>query len=854
MSDPLNTAAMARWIGGVRGWGIAERVLDVLGAVMLLSIWSSLALAVPTQLGSVGDGRFWHRHPVTDVHVGEDGVLQTFSGCAVYRWSAAGERLGTARLKGCTAGLNDGVFSPDGAWIAASGLWVGQQGVWRTTGGARVHEVETISFARLCAGALWDVDGPRGLRRLDLVSGEVTHPTGDHGTDFVCVGDAWLFDAHGHRIDPDGGLTELLAEDKVFRVVGQTDDQRAIAYANDGHLWLVDRDGGLEVSVPVPDVPEKALVHGGDVFVLDDGVDDVVWGISADSGRIVRGPEHAEGQGLGMRNGLGALFEWNGRLWSFGGHRVFPLGAPTGPLDSVFERFFLDNDELYLCHGTTCEVRPLAALDQADAVRMLHLPDRIDDDGKLSPHHRYLGLFDTRSLYRVVLDTGEVQVQAVPEWVDGLSIDARGHFRWRLSSDEDDDGTYITRIYEQGNGGPVVLGEWTETWLADPGWSLLQVSPTMRWPDGRSVGYDDADNWLETPAGLAVIARLNGRGLEVYGTDGQLVAQSGKPVDNLGAWGQGVWVGRDQKVHFLGPDLREHARLTIPWKLDMFAVEGAASPDGRHFAARAPDGRIVVWALDSPYSVGPLPAPEPLAAASVPLKVGDPLGAPKWEPPAVRVVPDYDDAVAEGLSPRQLERLAELPDVYQTVAAMAAFAPQTQQERLAWLAAIRTLPVGLEVKDVDLYSVKSAWLAARTGGKVLDDDGEWVDPDAAASARDLALLVRGADLQSTVPLMARWQALQRVGAGPAFGLPECHDLAVEPGATLPIRPAGVAEKDLHEAILVKVSAEGTPTWVGTVSGTSARDARECWQAHDDPWTPARREGQPLEMCVVVGCR
>ena len=105
-----------------------------------------------------------------------------------------------------------------------------------TSGGKRVHEVESLSGARFCAGGLWDVDG--GFRRLDLETGEVTHPSGEHGTGFGCIGDAWMLDEHGHRIDPDGAVVEVPDVGDTRRVVGQTEDA-AIVYLYGGRLVLV---------------------------------------------------------------------------------------------------------------------------------------------------------------------------------------------------------------------------------------------------------------------------------------------------------------------------------------------------------------------------------------------------------------------------------------------------------------------------------------------------------------------------------------------------------------------------------------------------------------------------------------
>ncbi len=298
--------------------------------------------------------------------------------------------------------------------------------------------METLdSNARFCGGALWDIDG--GLRRQDLQTGEVTRPTGgDHGTGFACIDDAWLLDEHGHRIDADGTLVELPDIGDIRRIVGQTDDGRAIVYLYGEQLVLVDRDGGVAPGVPVVDTPEKVLLHDGVFHALADNVDDVVWHIGADGGCRIRPTPRGKGwapERPWERSSCGTARRGRG-----GGRRLFPLGAPSGPVDSTYERFFFDADELYLCHGRVCEARRLDALD--GDVRQVQLPDGFSDESKLSPHARYLGQYDTQHLYRTTLDTGEVHAQPVSEWVDDLSVDAAGHIRWRLSQDEDEDDLY----------------------------------------------------------------------------------------------------------------------------------------------------------------------------------------------------------------------------------------------------------------------------------------------------------------------------------------------------------------------------------------------------------------------------
>ncbi len=789
---------------------------------MLLPILAALA-APPEHLGAVGSSRFWHEHQVQDVHVRGDGTLLSFAGCAVHRWSAAGELLEATALEGCTPGLNDGYFSPDGLWIAASGLWTGEQGLWRVTGGKPVHVVESLYNARFCAGALWDVDGARGFRRLDLETGEVDHPSGDHGTGFLCVGDAWMLDEHGHRIDPDGTVVELRDPGDSRAVVGATDDE-AFVYLYEQRLVRVDHEGQLSPSLPVPDVPERVVALGDEVLYLEDGVDDVAWRIGA-GGRIVGGPWFAEGQGLGARRGMGALFLWNGVPWSWGGRRIFPLEEASGPVDTTNERFFLDEDELYLCRGGGCEVRRLDALD--GPVRMLRLPDTFNDEAKLSPTHRFLGMHDTRQLFRVELDTGEVEVQPVPEWVDGLSIDARGHFRWRLSEDEDDDDVYVTRVYDRQDGQDVVLGTWREAWLSDPGWNVLQLGPTLRYTGGRTTGHDDADTWHETPDGHAFLVTGYGSVVEVYDPEGNRVQHRTMRIDQLG-----------------------------PWALGDMAVEGAGSPDGRHFAARGPDGTVHVWRVGAGIPLPPAPPPEPLSPFAHDLAVGTQLGAPAVAVEAASLFPEgWLDEVPAGVTMKHLELLGYLEEPTQLLVSMASFAPRTQPERLAQLETIQELSSGWD--EEDLYALKGRWVALQRGGTFYDlDRGEDRVPDAGAVAADLSRLVKRHRAGKVVDAHRAWLATQPLPDAPAFGLEACHALATEPGLTPPQPSAEAASerpRALQDAIVVAVAADGTPSWVGSIDDTRSRAGRACWQKHDQPWTPATRDGVPEAMCVVVPC-
>jgi len=803
-------------------------------------------------IGTIGDARFWHEHPIQDVHVHDDGTLLSFAGCTVHRWSAEGVLLEKVPLKGCTGGLNDGFFSADGAWVAASGLWTGEQGVWRTTGGPRVHEVEGITWSRFCGGGLWDVDGSKGFRRLDLATGEITHPSGEHGTGFLCVDDAWMLDEDGNRIDLDGSVVELPDAGDTRRVVGQTHDGQAIVYLYEQRLILVDRDGLVEPGVPVVDVPEKVILHDGSFFVLDDGVDHVVWQVGAD-GRLV-GRHYAEGQGLGARAGMGALFVWGDAVWSWAGHRVFPLHEPAGPVDSTYEGFFFDADELYLCHGMRCEVRRLDALSAPP--RILELPDRFSDDSKLSPYGRYLGQYDTKRLFRTNLDTGEVHAQPVSEWVDGLSIDSKGHFKWRLSSDDNEDGIYKTRVFEAQDEEEVMLGSWRESWLSDPGWTVLQLGPTMRWPGGKKAGYDDADNWFENPRGLVFLATLYGSGLEVYGDGGAEVASSKGRVDHMGPWGDGAWVGRGQKVLFLGSDLTEKARLTVPWPLGDMAVEGAASPDGRYFAARAPKGTVQVWRLPSSVAtpLGELPAPEAMPRHVPAVAPGAQLGAPAFAIAEVALMPDtdwWDGDLPDGMTTGALEALGTLDEPQLLVVAMAAFAPRTQQERDEQLAAVRRLSTGWDSDE--LYTLKDHFLAVHEGGTYYDEDGDEAPAKPDAMAKQLAAAVKRLKLRKSVEQYRQWRGVQPVSDRPAFGVAGCPPTANEVGATPPVPPASLGNRTFSDSILVRVAADGTPSWVATGPNTRNDAARECFAAHRGPWAPAVKDGAPVDLCVRVPC-
>jgi len=824
---------------------------------MLLIILLSCAVGADTPgieaVGTVGDSAFWHEHPIGDVHVGVDGTLRTFAGCVITTWGADGAKRGETTLKGCTAGLNDGLFSPDGEWVAASGLWTGEQGVWRSAGGKVVHKVESVTWSRFCAGGLWDVDGSKGFRRLDLSTGEVTHPSGDHGTGFLCVDDAWMLDEHGHRIDPDGTVVELPDPGDSRKVVGQTGDGRAIVYLYEQSLVRMDRDGQPSPGVAVPDVPETVVAMGEDFLVQEDGVDDIVWHIGADGSLKAR--HYSEGQGLGARAGLGSVFLWGGRPWGWAGHRVFPLEGPVGPDDSTGEVFFFDADELYVCHGSRCEARRVDALQ--GPVRIVELMDRVSDETKVSPYGRFLAQYDTENLYRITLDTGEVAAQPTEEWVDGLSVDASGHFLWRLSSDDNDDGVYTTRVFERRDGQDIELGSWRESWLSDPGWSLLQLGPTMRWPGGRKAGYEDADNWFESPDGRAFLLSGYGSRLEVFDGKGQVVAQSSRSVDTMGAWGNGAWVASGSVVRFVGPDLQERARLTVPWSNDLLAVEGAASPDGRHFAARGPEGRLHVWKLPDRFATAlpPLPAPEALAPHVDPLPLGAQLGAPPYAIGEASLFPDLYGELPEGVSTQQLELLGYLEEPAQLLLAMAAFAPRSQQERAEQLSAIGTLSPGWS-DDETLYGAKANFLAIHRGGTWYDEDSEEVPGDPARLQRDLDKLVKAMGAKKHVAAYQAWRAAAPGPEGPAFGVSACPDAADAYGAG-PAQPPASSVVDpprSHLAsILVRVDTDGTPSWVGTEQGTRNDRGRACFQAHSGTWTPASKDGEAVASCVRIPC-
>ncbi len=307
---------------------------------------------------------------------------------------------------------------------------------------------------------------------------------------------------------------------------------------------------------------------------------------------------------------------------------------------------------------------------------------------------------------------------------------------------------------------------------------------------------------------------------------------------------------------FLGPDLTEKAHLDIPWPLGDLAVDGAASPDGRYFAAQGPDGTLTVWRLPEALatSVGELPAPEALPSHRV-LAVGTQLGAPPFAIAEVSLFPEawYDGELPAGVTPRMLETLGYTDEAQQVVTAIAGFAPRTQQERAEHLAAIRRLATGWDGDD--LYLLKDHFLAVHTGGTFYDEDNVERPGDPELLASQLATAVKRHKARKIIALFQAWQSAQPVSDAPAFGIGACPAQSAEVGATMPVPPVSTRgpERRFWDSVVVRVAADGTPSWVGTETKTRSSAGRTCFEAHDGPWTPAQRGGVAVDLCVRVPC-
>jgi len=798
--------------------------------------------------GMLGSGRFWHPYRVSDAHVAADGSLLTLAGGAVFRWSPQGELLSKTELDGCTeSSLNHGIFSVGGDWVLTSCMWVGEPGVWRTSGGARVIPAEDVGSSWLCGDALWDyVDGE--LVRITLPDGDRAPVSGDTRGGLVCVADQWLIDERGHRIDLDGTVSSLLADEPYLGLAGVDGD--VVLARHDDRLVRIHGDGRMERGGELPFAPDVVMVHDGGLLAVDD--DDQTWALDGD-GQLVDGPWLAGSDGLSIRHAEGPLLSWQGGAWSWAGHRVFPVGPAPGPVGTTYEDIFFDDDELYLCRQRHCEARRLDDLD--GGVRTVVLPRSFTDDTARSPSNRFLGMVGTDRLFRVEMDTGEVHTQPVSDWPDGISIDARGHFRWRLSSDDDEDDVYTTRVFERRDGAEVELGRWQESWLADPGWSVLRLGPMIRWPDGSTAGYADADSWFETPEGRVFLLSGYGARLEVFGPGGRQLAKA-KGGDSMGRWADGAWVNRGRRIHFLGPDLQEQTRLVIPWDLGEFAAQGAASPDGSWFAAVRPDGRVQIWRIDVGAPTGRQAGAkrsdevERLDPHTPTLRVGM-QGMPS--PIAVDRAPLYPQDHDLYDADERLQELASHSTEDTALVAMAAFAPRTQRERLALLAsANRLLP-----SDEEVHDLWSRWVAVHRGGPYYDEGGEPRWPDGAAVAAELRRQVKQRELAPAVDALRAWHRARPLPEGPSFGVPGCHTEREEPSITPPVPPAEASSsrpRSSAEGLVVRVDDDGTPTWVGTLGSVRGDEARACWAVHDAQWTPATKAEQPVPYCMAVACR
>jgi hypothetical protein len=665
------------------------------------------------------------------------------------------------------------------------GLLVGEGGVWRAIGGPKLYASDDVHGSRFCGGALWDVDGPRGFSRLDLGTGEVTHPMGEHGTSFACVDDRWLLDEHGHGFGLDGEMRELL--DVSTTIVGTTSDA-ALIYRYGGLVERLEADGTLTAVVAVTEPPQAVVPIGSDFYVLESS-GDAVWRFGPDW-RVSGGPYHAWDGGLDRQRGEASVFPWQGAVWAFDERRVYPLSEAPGPLDTTWERFFFDATSLWICHGSVCEARALDALD--GPARVVRLPHPFTDDDALSPSNRFLAQSGVNALFRVDLGTGDVSAAAIDGWPDGVSVDDAGRIRWIVHDDEDGDDVWQSVLYEQRGGSAERLDRWSGGDLLSPGVGIRAMDlEVVRWSDGQKSEVRDADGAVEGTGGVVYGALPYGAGLVAATGPGSERARIPGPVQGMGRWADGVWVGRDQVVRFLDADLREVSRLEIPWPLGDFVVDGAASPDGAWFAARRPDLSLAVWKVGPARAVPSVPVAEAMESWVPPFRVGDQLGAPILRVPEAGLLGYSGDSEVDLVF--TMLAVAALPDPLERLARRAAVA----RER-PW--------------DDGLNELRRRWLA---------------DPTEAAVVADLRALARRAgilrEVEGFVP--------EPAAPGPAFGLAEC------PSA---IGPTRTATADGDALVVVRIAPEGGASWVATVAGADADDARACWQSLATGWpaTPA----------------
>jgi hypothetical protein len=285
----------------------------------------------------------------------------------------------------------------------------------------------------------------------------------------------------------------------------------------------------------------------------------------------------------------------------------------------------------------------------------------------------------------------------------------------------------------------------------------------------------------------------------------------------------------------VGPDLVPVAELELPFDPDDGReVVGAGSPDGRFFASRLPDGRIQVWSVHGPVPLPELPEPQPFEAYRGAFASGALLRPPPWAPPPTPLAPKPAPPGLEGI---------DGPDL--GLVAMKSFAPQSEDERLDLLTAIR-----LQDDDVQTAELRNQWFEGQLNGRVPPDVRRRLDD-----------LIEARGLAEAVTAYRSWrQALPR--SGHAFDLEACHLRAEESSLRLPRPPEGVQEVPPLDrghfgppayGVVLRIDTEGRPRWVARV-GDVVRDGPACFDGYRGRWQPARNaEGNAVVMCVVAGC-
>ena len=761
-------------------------------------------------LHRVGRTAFRHDAVVLDVHVEDDQTLLGLAGCQVYRWSRTGTLLGTTELEGCR-GEDVGRFSPDGAWVTLFGIrGSGAGAVWRRTGEKVADDLSHLGEGTLCGGALWWRE-PRAdeIHRRDLATGEVsTFPGRLH--DARCIGDAWMMLASGVRMELDGPQTERVRSLRVSsrgvrhapldlgHPVGQTPDGRALVANAYDRSASVARDGEVTWIAPLPWRTKEAVVTD-DGLMAYDGYSVVAVGTD---GRLRGGPYLAGPRRGGPSfDGPAPLFSWQGQPWVSAGRVVFPVGEPVGPVygpdsldapyDAIDEVYFFDDDELFVCHDHTCEGYPLAEGGQPRAVA---LPVSLTGwRAIVSPHGRFLAQEHEGQLVRTDLGTGAWTVAADVGDGEWLALDRRGQAR--------PDAAHAPRH-------------------DDARWAHVS-------DDGHVFRLDDE--------------------VSVFAPGGQRVARKKERFDEMGPWSNGAWLSRGQQILFVGTDLEERARLTLPFApVEDQTIVGVGSPDGRFFAAQRSDGTIEVWQVGAARS---LPAPETAADQPpfVPERaIGDTVRAANWVPPLQPLAPPPDE-----LPQADRALLGGLGEAAHKLLAMASFSPRTAEERLDQLEVLYLQPDEGQRWLRDAYD---RWAGAN------DPVGPVVTPGAAADgSTELLRVVEEQGLDEAHQAYARWRAARPALEGRAFDLPACH-LRADERSLVPPRPPAEAgppgrlgSHGHQDGIVVAVSAQGQAGWVATLTGAPTRYAQACWQRHRRGWTPASLDGQPASMCVVVPC-